>query len=160
VKHRVWILAVVILVGSAAVVRAQARMDEASLTAAHEALVVGVKTANLTMLQAMIHPRGLGFFRESQLPIQLGADFTANNVLPAVVADLGRFMAVPTQTIYRVVGQVGVVMMTALLVAPKESKELLDRSSRATYVYVVDGGNWRLLSWHGSDLPVKPKPKK
>ena len=114
-KHRVWILAVVILVGSAAVVRAQARMDEASLTAAHEALVVGVKTANLTMLQAMIHPRGLGFFRESQLPIQLGADFTAGNVLPAVVADLGRFMAVPTQTIYRVVGQVGVVMMTALL---------------------------------------------
>jgi len=143
-------------VGLAAVPRAQVRMDEASLKTAHEALIAGVKTANLTLLQAMIHPNGLGFFRESQRPAQLGSGSSAADVLPAVLADLGRFAAVPTQTIYRVVGQTGIVAMTSQLQAQKGSKEQ-DRYSRGTYVYVVEGGNWKLLSWHGSDSPLVKK---
>jgi hypothetical protein len=117
-------------------------------------LFSSVKTANLTLLQAMIHPQALGFFRESQRSVRLGSGVGAADVLPAVLSDLGRFVAVPTDTVYRVVGQIGVVLMTAHLQASKGS-DLPARSSRATYVYVADGGTWKLLSWHGSDTPFK-----
>jgi len=30
-----------------------------------------------------------------------------------------------------------------------------DRYNRGTYVYISEGGNWKLLSWHGSDTPLK-----
>lgn len=153
-RHRMWVLAVVALIGSSVLMRTQARMDEQSLKVAHETLFGGVKTGNLALLQTMIHSRGLGFFRESVRPAQLGAGYGAGDALPAVLADLGRFQSIPTQTVYRVVGQVGVVAMTAQLQAQKGSDQQ-DRFSRATYVYIVDGANWKLLSWHGSDTPQK-----
>ena len=160
-RHRVWVLAIMAVVGCAALMRAQARSDEQSLKTAHEALVASVKAGNLTLLQPMIHPRGLGFFRESVTTVQLGNNYGAADVLPGVLTDVGRFVAVPTDTVYRAVGQVGVVLMTAHFQAPKGSNQP-DRSSRATYVYTVDGGNWRLLSWHASDMPLKKDmpPKK
>ncbi len=149
------------VVGCAALMRAQARPDEQSLKAAHEALFASVQAGNLTLLQAMIHPRGLGFFRDSVNTVQLGNNYGVAEVLPAVLTDVGRFVAVPTDTVYRAVGQVGVVLVTAHLQAPKGSN-LPDRSSRGTYVYSVDGGNWRLLSWHASEMPLKKDmpPKK
>jgi hypothetical protein len=113
-----------------------------------------VKTGNLTLLQAMIHPRALGFFRESVNSVQLGSNYGPAEALPAVLSDIGAFVTVPTDTVYRVLGQVGVVLMTANLQAPKDSKQP-NRSSRATYVCIEDGGNWKLLSWHGSDMPLK-----
>ena len=152
-KHRVWVLAIMAVVGCAALMGAQARGDEQSLKTAHEALIASVKTGNLALLQAMIHPRGLGFFRDSVNTVQLGNNYGTGDVLPAVLTDIGRFAAVPTDTVYRAVGQVGVVLMTANLAAPKGSKQ--SRSSRATWVYVVDGENWRLLSWHASDMPLQ-----
>ena len=154
VKYRVWILAIMAVVGCAALVRAQAPADEQSLKIAHEALFSSVKTANLTLLQAMIHPQALGFFRESQRSVRLGPNYGAADVLPAVLTELGQFLAVPTDTVYRVVGQVGVVLMTAHLQASKGSN-LPNRTSRATYVYINEGGTWKLLSWHGSDMPLK-----
>ncbi len=152
-RHRVWVLAIMALVGCAALMRAQTPSDEQTLKTAHEALFSSVKAANLTLLQAMIHPQGLGFFRESVGSVRLGANYSPADVLPAVLTDIGQFVTVPTDTVYRVVGQVGVVLMTAQLQAAKKGQP--NRSSRATYVYIMDGGNWRLLSWHGSDMPLK-----
>jgi hypothetical protein len=156
-KYRAGILAILAVLASAALLTAQPRSDEQSLKTAHETLFSSVKTANLTLLQAMIHPRSLGFFRESLSAVQLGPGYGAAEALPTVLTDLSQFNAVPTDTVYRVLGPVGVVLMSAHLQAPKASKKQLDRSSRATYVYISDGENWKLLSWHGSDTPLKMK---
>ncbi len=147
--------------GSIAPGNAQGGPNEQSLKTAHETMISSMKTANMTVLQAMIHPHALGFFRDSQFPVQIRTDYTAADAIPDVIADLGRFVALPTDTVYRVVGQVGVVCMTAALQPKKSEKQkdekLLPRYLRGTYVYVSDGGNWRLVSWHGSDTPLVQK---
>jgi hypothetical protein len=69
------------------------------------------------------------------------------------MADLGRFVSVPTDTVYRIFGEVGLVNMTATLRAKKGERQP-DRFVRGTYVYISEGGNWKLVSWHGSDIPL------
>ena len=152
----VWILAAMIAAGVVAPVNAQSGANEQSLKTAHETMINSVKTANLTILQAMIHPRALGFFYGSQFPVQLRGDYSAADALPAVVDDLGRFVAVPTDTVYRVVGQVGVVCMTSAM-QPKKGQDQQPRYLRGTYIYIWEGGNWKLVSWHGSDTPLVKK---
>ncbi len=115
-----------------------------------------VTTGNLTLVQAILHPRATGFFRDSQILVQLNSQVGPADILPAVIADVGRFVSVPTNTTYRVIGGVGLVNMTAMLRAKKGEKQP-DRFVRGTYVYVSEGGNWKLASWHGSDIPLQKK---
>jgi hypothetical protein len=152
----VCVLAIVVVVGSGALARAQGSPDEQSLKVAHETVIGSVSTANLTVLQAMIHPRGSGFFKESQQLVQLGAGATAADILPTLITDLGRFVTVPTDTSYNVIGLVGVVNLTAVLQAKKGERQP-DRFVRGTYIYVSEGGNWKLVAWHGSDTPLQGK---
>lgn len=151
-----WILAIMIAAASIAPGHAQNALGEESLKAAHETMINAMTTANLVVLQAMIHPRALGFFRESQSPAEIRSEFTAADALPSVVADLGRFAAVPTRAVYRVVGQVGVVCMTSAL-QPKKGEKQAPRYQRGTYIFISEGGNWKILSWHGSDSPLTKK---
>jgi len=156
VKHLGWILAIMVAAESVAPGLAQSGLDEQSLKTAHETMIGSVKTANLTVLQAMIHPRALGFYRESQFPVQIRSDYSAADAVPSVITDIGRFMTVPTDTVYRVVGPVGVVCMTSSL-QPKKGEKQPPRYQRGTYVYVAEGGSWKLVSWHGSDTPLVKK---
>jgi hypothetical protein len=130
--------------------------DERSLQVTHETLVSGVKSGNVVMVQALIHPRALGFFRDSTRLVQLGGEYSAADAVPTLLADLGRFVATPTETVYRVVGTTGVVLMSTTFRAKKGEKEP-DRYVRATYVYLPDGANWKLMSWHTSDVPLVKK---
>lgn len=153
-RYRICLLAIVTFMGSEIVTRAQGNPDESSLKLAHETLIKSVTSANLTVLQSMIHPRASGFFQASQQLVQLGAGVSAADILPTLIADLGHFVSIPTDTAYRVVGPVGVVNLTAFLQAKKNEKQP-DRYVRGTYVYSWDGGNWKLVSWHGSNTPLK-----
>jgi hypothetical protein len=154
VRYRICLLAIVALVGSADAARAQGRPDEPSLKLAHETLIQSVTSGNLTVATAMIHPRASGFFQESQRPVQLGQDVSAATILPTLITDLGHFNSTPADTAYRVVGPVGVVHMTAFMQA-KKGERLPDRYVRGSYIYNWEGGNWKLVSWHGSDTPLK-----
>jgi len=155
-KYSGWIIAIMIAVASTTLGHAQSNLTEQSLKTTHETMIGNIKTANLVVLQAMIHPRALGFFRESQRPAEIRSGFTPADALPSVVSDLGKFVSVPTDTVYRVVGQVGIVCMTAAMEAKKGEKQL-SRSQRGTYVYISESGNWKLVSWHGSDTPLTKK---
>ena len=157
-RHRTCVLAIVAVVGTAVMARAQGAPDEPSLKTAHETIVSSVTSGNLAVLQSMVHPRATGFFRESQQLVQLGGSVTAASILPTLVSDLGRFVTVPTNTAYRVIGPVGMVNMTAMLQAKKGEKQP-DRFVRGTYIYLWDAGNWKLISWHGSDTPLQKKGK-
>ena len=153
--YRVSVLAVLAILGSAGVARAQAAPDEASLKLAHETVIKAVTSANLTVLQAMIHPRASGFFRSSQQPVLLGSGVTAADILPTLMTDLGTFAAITTtSTGYRAVGPIGVVTVTVFQ-KRKSSEKGPDLYVRGTYVYGWDEGSWKLVSWHGSDTPVK-----
>lgn len=152
-----WILSSMVLAASVGFVPAQSSPNEQSLKLAHEAMISSMTTGNMPLLQATIHPRALGFFRESQFPVQIRPDFTAADALPSVIAELGRFVAMPmTDSVYRVVGQAGIVCMASALQPQKGEKEI-PRYLRGTYVYVFEDGNWKLISWHGSDTPLAKK---
>jgi hypothetical protein len=146
-------LAIMIFAGSMVPGHAQSGLDEQALKTAHETMIQNIEKANLVVLQAMIHPRALGFFRDSHSPAQIRREYSAADALPSVVADIAKFVAVPTDTVYRVVGQTGIVCMTTAMQAKKGEKQS-SRFLRGSYVYIAEGGNWRLLSWHGSDTPL------
>ena len=153
-RHRLYVLGLVALIGSTAVVRAQGAPDEASLKLTHETLVKSASSGNLAVLLGMMHPRASGFFRDSQQPVQLGQGVTAADILPTLIADLGHFVSTPTDTGYRVLGTVGAVNMTAFQ-KRKSNERGSDRYIRGTYIYAWEGGNWKLVSFHGSDTPLK-----
>jgi hypothetical protein len=147
-------LAVAVL-GLPVAATAQAGANEASLKLAHETVVKAVTSGNLAVVQGIIHPQGAGFFRDSQQLVQLTPTATASSVLPTLITDLGTFAAIATtSTVYRTFGTVGIVNMTAFE-KRKPSEKGSDRFVRGTYVYVFEAGNWKLVSWHGSDTPLK-----
>jgi len=147
-------LALVAALVAAPLLSAQSAPTEQSLKTTHDALAAALKSGNLTMAQGLIHPQALGFYRDSQMLVQLRAGYGPADALPSVLADLGRFDIIPYDTGYRVIGNTGVVCMSTNLQAKKWEKAQ-DRFIRATYVYVNVNGNWKLLSWHGSDVPLK-----
>jgi hypothetical protein len=110
-----------------------------------------VKSGNLTLLEGLIHRSALGFFQESQMLVQLRTGFGPREALGPVVADISSFVTTPYQTEYRVVGDTGVACISA---AVKDIKGVTNYLS-VTYVYVWADGNWRLLSWHSSRVPLK-----
>jgi hypothetical protein len=148
-------LAVVAQLGMSAAARAQAGPDEASLKLAHETIIKAVTSGNLIVVQGMIHPRASGFFRESQQLVQLSPTLSAATVLPTLITDLGTFASIATtDTGYRLFGTIGIVNLTAFE-KRKPSERGSDRYVRGTYVYLWEAGNWKLISWHGSDTPLK-----
>jgi hypothetical protein len=155
-KTATFILTVILALGLTPLMNAQSQSGETALKMAHEFLMNAVKSGNLTTLEAIIHPRALGFFRQSQSVVQLRSEYSATDALPAVLNDLSRFMTVPTDIVYRVVGNTGVVCMSAIL-TPKQGDKGLTRYLRSTWIYVNVDGNWKLMSWHSSDVPLAKK---
>ena len=131
----------------------QSGATEENLRITHESLFGAIKSGNLTMAQALIHPRALGFYRDSQRIVELRPDYGAAEALPSVLADIGRFSAVVYDASYRIVGDTGIVCMANSL-QPKKWEKVKARSIRSTYVYINADGNWKLLSWHTSDIPL------
>jgi SnoaL-like domain len=136
------------------VAAAQPAGSEASLKAVHAVLMQAVTSGNVSAVSNLVNPAALGFFRESERLVQLGSDFGPAQVVPAVVADLGQFSSVPFVTAYRVIGDVGIVAMTSNQ-QPKKGVDVKPRYLRSTYVYTLVQGDWRLVSWHTSDTPLK-----
>jgi hypothetical protein len=134
---------------------------EQSVKLTHETLLAAISTGNLTMAQALIHPRALGFFRNSANLAQLSPSYGPSQALPSVLADLGRFTATPAQTVYGVAGSTAVVAMSTVLQEkdPKSDKNT-SVGLRSTYIYVLENGNWRLFSWHTSVSPLELNNKK
>ena len=141
------------LLGTAPLGLAQSNPTQASLKTAHETFVNALNSGNLTVAQAMVHPNALGFFRKGQKSVELSAGYGAAQALPSVVEDLGQFNQIAYDVNYRVIGDTGIVCMASILDAKKGSKAK-DRYTRSTLVYVDMNGNWRLLSWHTSDIPL------
>jgi SnoaL-like domain len=138
--------------GSAAV--AQGVSGEERLKVTHQTLLSAITSGNPAMLESVIHRSGLGFFRESQMIVQLGGSYGPKEAIPDVLADLGRFTMAAYDTVYRVAGSTGVVGM-AMNFQPKKGEKGPPRFIRSTWVYADVDGAWRLLSWHSSDIPLK-----
>lgn len=140
--------------GMASAIPAQVTPSETTLRVSQETLVNAVKTGNLALLQGLIHPQALGFFWDSQILVELRTGYGPADALPPVIADVSRSVATPFSTTYRVVGDTGVVCMTSNRVA-KPGEKRQTGYYRSTYVYVWTGGQWRLVSWHNSETPLK-----
>jgi hypothetical protein len=131
--------------------------DELKIT--HKMLGDAARTGNFDLLVPMIHPQALGFMRKSQMVVQLRSGYGVNEMLPPLIVDLSRFLVTPYETIYRVIGETGIVCMTInakpIAVDPKTKKKGEERYSRATYVYSKTDSGWKLISWHTSETPLK-----
>ena len=135
------------------VAAAQGVPGEDSLKLTHQTLMTAITSGNPAMLQSVISRRSLGFFRDSQIIVQLSGDYGPNEAIPSVMADLGRFTMSPYDTVYRVSGATGIVCMAAAL-QPKKGERTQPRFLRSTWVYAYLDGAWQLLSWHSSDVPL------
>src|SRR3954466_11670622 len=148
-------IAVALALGWATQPSAQISSSEEAVKTTHAALLAAIKTGNLTMAQAFIHPEALGYFRGSVNMAQLNAAYAPPQAGADVLADLGQFDLTPYQTVYRVKGNVAVVAMYSQL-QEKDAKTKY-QPLRSTYIYVSSDGNWKLLSWHTSATPDKTK---
>jgi hypothetical protein len=151
---RASVLSLVLVSAAVAALDGQGAPTQASLELAHQTLTSALTSGSPALLEPMLHPRGLGFFRNSENIAQLGGDLSSGTAIPAVLADLSRFAAADYDTVYRVVGTTGVVCMATSL-RPKKGEKGQPRYIRSTWMYVHVDGTWRLLSWHSSDVPLK-----
>lgn len=157
-KRPGWVLTIMVVAALTTSAYAQVEATEESLKVVHDTLINSVTKGNAAAVQMMIHPQALGFFRDSQFPAQVGGDYTTTDALPSVLADISSFVTFPTtKTVFRVLGNVGVVLMTATLEPLKSEKKKGPRYVRGTYVYVWNDGGWKLASWHSSDTPLVKK---
>jgi hypothetical protein len=99
-----------------------AQSAEQAVRTTHETLVAAVKSGNLTMAQALIHPQAVGFYRASVRLVELSTKYNAAAALPDVLIDLGQFVVVPSDTHYRVIGNTGVVSMATSMQATAEPR--------------------------------------
>jgi len=157
-KYPGWVLTIIVAAALLTSGYAQVSPTEESLKVVHDTVINSVTKGNVPAVQAVMHPQALGFFRESQSPAQVKGGYTTTDALSSVLAELTSFVAFPTTaTVYRVVGNVGLALMTATLEPHKGEKKKLPRYLRGTYVYVWNDGYWKLLSWHSSDTPLAQK---
>jgi len=158
-KYPGWVLT--IMVAAALLTSGYAQQvgpTEESLKVVHETVINSITKGNVPAVQSVMHPQALGFFRESQSAAEVKSGFTTTDALSSVLAELTSFVAFPTATtLYRVVGNVGLALMTATLEPHKGEKKKPPRYLRGTYVYVWNDGYWKLLSWHSSDTPLAQK---
>jgi hypothetical protein len=141
------------LLTSITVVSGQSDID--SLKASHRLLVEAVATGNIDLFVPRIHPRALGFFKNSQLVVKLSPQKTAADMAPSLLADLSTLVSTAMQDEYRVEGDTGVVCSTFSR-TPTTGMDKKKRTEyfRATYVYARHQRNWLLLSWHTSNTPL------
>jgi len=152
--RRLLVACAIAVSASASAVVAQGVSVEDRLKLTHQTLVSAITSGNPAMLEAVIHRNGVGFFRDSQMIVQLGGGYGPKEAIPDVLADLGRFTMATYDTAYRVAGSTGVVCM-AMNFQPKKGEKGPPRYIRSTWVYADVDGAWRLLSWHSSDIPLK-----
>jgi hypothetical protein len=143
------VLATTLVCGS--VSDAQTVSAEDSLKATHELLMQAVTTANVAMVGNIVHPQAFGFFRQSMRLAELKPGVTITDILTPILADLSAFKLTRYDTIVRAMGDTGIVTLATIAESSKKS----DRYLRSTYVYIRTEGNWKLLTWHTSDAPVK-----
>ena len=142
------------LTTTASALLAQGTSAEDRLKVTHQTLVSAITSGNPAMLEAVLHRNGVGFFRDSQMIVQLGGSYGPKEAIPDVLADVGRFTMAAYDTVYRVAGSTGVVCM-AMNFQPKKGEKGTPRFIRSTWMYAEVDGAWRLLSWHSSDIPLK-----
>ena len=148
-------LACVILVAAAAKAPlAQEVTPEDRLKQTHQIMMSAITTGNPAMLDAVLHRNGIGFFRDSQMIVQLGGSYGPKEAVPSVLADLSRFTVAQFDAVYRVTGSTGVVCM-AMQFQPKKGEKGPPRYIRSTWMYADVDGGWRLVAWHSSDIPLK-----
>jgi hypothetical protein len=151
-----FVLIVILALASTSPLNAQIDSGETALKMTHELLTNALKSGNLTTLAAVMHSRALGFYWQSQNVVQLRSEYSATDALPSVLDDLSKFATIPTDTVYRAIGDTGIVCMSATL-TPKQGDKKLTRYLRSTWVYINVDGNWKLLSWHSSEVPLTKK---
>ena len=139
---------------SASTIVAQDVSVEDRLKLTHQTLMSAITSGNPAMVEAVIHRNGVGFFRDSQMIVQVGGSYGPKEAIPDVLAALGRFTMAAYDTAYQVAGSTGVVCM-AMNFQPKKGEKGPPRYIRSTWVYADVDGAWRLLSWHSSDIPLK-----
>jgi hypothetical protein len=152
-----WVLASAVMVGAVASAAGQTLSPEDSLKATHETLMQAVAAANVERVAALVHPRGLGFFRASQQVAELqGSSTNLASLVQGLLKDLGEFTAsqVSLSTTIRVVGDTGIVTQTSIRDSIVDKKKLV-RHLRTTGVYVRSTDGWKLVSWHTSDTPLE-----
>ncbi len=130
------------------------------LKMAHTGLLQAFESGDMQSLQAGIHPRAVGFFRNAQRVTELSIKMQVKDVVPPLWADTMRFARTPLETKYEVLGETGIVSTTASFVPaknppPGQKKATAPRYGRMTHVYSFQGGVWKLVAWHTSDTPVK-----
>jgi hypothetical protein len=130
--------------------------QEEELKATHTLLQQAVEGGNIPFLKKQIHPRSLGFMRASQFPVQLRMEYSVSDAIPAISAELAQFVTTPYEKVYRVVGDTGIVCATSHSRA-RPGTEQADRFNRAMFIYARLGGIWKLVGWHTSETPLKPK---
>jgi hypothetical protein len=151
--RQVWVVCVVAVLLTWSTAGAQGT-GEVGLKLTHQTLVSAISSGNPGMLEPIVHRNGLGFYRDSQTIVQLGGSYGSKEAIPDVLADLGRFTIAAYDAVYRVAGSTGVVCM-AMNFQPKKGEKGPPRYVRSTWVYAEIEGNWRLISWHSSDIPLK-----
>jgi ketosteroid isomerase-like protein len=151
-----WVLASAVVVGAAASIAGQTLSPEDSLKATHETLMQAVAAANVDRVAAIVHPKGLGFFRASQQVAELQGSANFASLVQGLLKDLGEFTAsqVSLSTTIRVVGDTGIVTQTSIRDSIVNKKKV-ERHLRTTGVYVRTTDGWKLMSWHTSDTPLE-----
>jgi hypothetical protein len=150
-RAKVVCLSAAVLLAGVSTAQAQGLSREESLKGTHTLLMQAVKSANVAMITSIVHPQAIGFFRESQRPVELKPGVAVGDVVPAILTDLSFFTLTQYETTIRQFGDMGLVVLTSYA----DSSKKADRFLRSTYVYVMAGDAWKLLSWHTSDTPVK-----
>lgn len=152
--RQVVIVALVLAVMATPPAAAQMSAPEDGLKVVHRTLLSGISSGNPALVEPLLDQLGVGFFRESQMVVQLGGSYGRREAIPAVLADLSRFNMTTYETIYRVAGTTGVVCMAGRM-EPRKGEKGGARYVRSTWVYTLIDGSWRLVSWHSSDVPLK-----
>ncbi len=131
------------------------------LKVVHSGLLQAFESGDIKSLQARIHPRAVGFFRDAQRLTELSSRLQIKDVIPPLWADTMRFARTPMDTSYTVLGHTGIVSTTASFVPLKnppantQKKAREPRYGRMSHVYTFEAGAWKLVAWHTSDTPVK-----
>jgi hypothetical protein len=126
-----------------------------SLKSTHALLISSANSANFAVLGSVVHPRALGFFQDSVLPVVLTPD-VMQTVLTSLSIDLASLVSVPYETEYAVMGDTGVVCVR--YVQQKDGKASKEQAwRRGTFIYSKLEGKWLLVSWHISAMPLRPK---
>lgn len=128
--------------------------DVEGLKAAHALVFEAVKSADIPLIAASVHPRAMGFFLTSHFPAKLTVRRGIQEIAPYIMSDLSGFARTEMSTEYRVAGTVGIVCATIQLM-PRGQEKKKPGYRRTTLIYGYSGDQWKLVSWHSSDAPLK-----